>query len=193
VVLRSCVFFLVTICVLTLPGCLVPRKTVSECACFGDVETTRELLKYYVDVNARGYRGYTALVNAEGCYIGSENATRREEITKLLLQHGADPNLATDDGTTALMYAARNGNASVIRRLLRAGATVNARNKEGMTALMFASRTFCNPEAVQLLINAGANLDDREERGLTALDVLDRSYACRDSPTRALLVSGKAQ
>ena len=40
----------------------------------------------------------------------------------LLLKHGADPNLADDDGRTALMIASQHGDGSSVKLLLAAGA-----------------------------------------------------------------------
>jgi ankyrin repeat protein len=56
------------------------------------------LLQYHADVNLRGHRGETALY--ELVYT-----TRNKDLIRQLLAHGADPNIATGDGSTALSVA----------------------------------------------------------------------------------------
>jgi hypothetical protein len=90
---------------------------------------------------------------------------------KLLLEHGADPKLNTDDGTTPLMVAAgigwvegvtyewtRDANDETVKMLLDLGIDLNLHNSEGRTALMGAAHKGRN-EIVQLLVDRGADLD----------------------------------
>ena len=44
------------------------------------------------------------------------------EVVRLLLEAGADKDVADDDGATALMEAAYRGHVEVVRLLLEAGA-----------------------------------------------------------------------
>ena len=55
-----------------------------------------------------------------------------------LLLHGADVNIQTRYGNTALMLAAFNGHLSCVEYLLSRGADVKKRNSAGNTALMLA-------------------------------------------------------
>src|SRR4051812_31066062 len=50
-----------------------------------------------------------------------------------LLQRKVDPNAAEVDGTTALHWAVRNGDATLVDRLLRAGANATVANRYGIT------------------------------------------------------------
>ena len=60
---------------------------------------------------------------------------------------------------TALMYAARGGHATVLRRLLEPnGVNVDERNKEHATALYIACREG-HTECVRLLVEAGADVN----------------------------------
>ncbi len=85
-----------------------------------------------------------------------------------VLSTGLSVNTADNDGETALMEAAEDDSAEVVRLLLRNGANVNAADEDGVTALMRAAdegRT----EVVRILIAAGADLNTRNKEGKTAL------------------------
>ena len=57
----------------------------------------------------------------------------------MLLNAGADVELAKDNGFTSLMKASQNGHEHVARALLENGAAVNSQNNKGWTALMWAA------------------------------------------------------
>ena len=65
------------------------------------------------------------------------------EMVRLLLKHGADPNLKGADDWTPLMWAARNTKAGteadIVLELLEAGASVSDRSKIGYTPLHVAA------------------------------------------------------
>lgn len=86
-----------------------------------------------VSPNVRGPENATPLILSSG--IGSE------EVAALLLKHGADPNMQSDEGHTALMTVSDSEieNESFVNLLLNANADVNIVNKIGMTALHSAS------------------------------------------------------
>jgi ankyrin repeat protein len=60
------------------------------------------------------------------------------DIVELLLGRGADPNLKSDEETTALMCAAGKGDLRMVDALIHHGAEINARDAEGETALSWA-------------------------------------------------------
>ena len=60
---------------------------------------------------------------------------------RLLLDSGADKNLAEKHGCTALMFASQNGHLEVVRLLLVSGAGKNLARNNGSTALMLASQS----------------------------------------------------
>ena len=60
---------------------------------------------------------------------------------ELLLARGAQVNARSNDGATALHYAASGGDADVVRILLQAGADPNAKTADGASPAAWAERT----------------------------------------------------
>jgi len=96
-------------------------------------------------------------------------------LMKLLLEHGADPKIATDFGDTALTVAGGIGwvegvtyehspkeNVEAVRMLLDLGLDPNAANHDGRTPLMGAAHKGRN-EVIQLLVDRGAKIDARDK------------------------------
>jgi uncharacterized protein len=97
---------------------------------------------------------------------------------QMLVARGADVN-AKDSwrGQTALMWAAAENHAELIKVLLAGGAAVDARSKGNFTALMFAVRQDAR-EAVRLLVAAGAdvNLTGPNGQDVLRLAITNRHY-----------------
>ena len=92
-------------------------------------------------------------------------ATTSAEITKLLLDHGANPNLrAKTDATPVLSTKG----ADVIALLIAAGADVRARSKLGETALM-ETAIRGDIAGTRLLLDKGADVNAADHRGYTPL------------------------
>ena len=97
-------------------------------------------------VNARNDAGGTALM-----YAVDDVAK-----TKLLLERGADPNLRSGEGRTALMIAVANsGSFPVVKLLLEKGADAKLSLPDGRGALALAA-TSLDPQVLQLLLDRGA-------------------------------------
>ena len=112
----------------------------------------------------------------DGCTHKGMNALmfssiyRNFEVTKFLIdQGGADLNMQTQDGTTALIFAASNGHLKIVTLLVNNGAETNLVDKFGATALMYAcEKGFF--EIVKILIQKDAtNLNSKDYNGSTSL------------------------
>ena len=88
----------------------------------------------------------------------------------LLLQAGADVNEADANGNTALIVAARMGQADIVRRLLEAGAGVDPANNAGLTALHMAVEAG-NVGITGMLLEKAPQLDRLENGGFTPLSI----------------------
>jgi ankyrin repeat protein len=135
------------------------------------------LLEVGADVEAQTVLGATALFPA---------ATTSAEITKLLLEHGANPNARAKSGATPILMTR---GADVIGLLLAGGAEARAQSKAGETALMEAAIRG-DVAGAKLLLDKGAEVNAADHRGFTAL-LLAAQYD-GDSPelVRLLLSRG---
>ena len=103
------------------------------------------------------------------------DAARRNDSQGALaeLRSGADVNVASADGTTALHWAVHNDDVELVKRLLDAGANANASNQFGATPLTEAA-VVGNAEVVERLVAAGADVNARGKDGQTPLMVMAR-------------------
>lgn len=100
------------------------------------------------------------------------NGERAEALT--LLASGTDVNVTLGDGSTALLYAAYNGDAELVAKLLAAGADPNMRNEYGSFPLSEAVQNG-NVEVIELLLEHAADPNLGNLEGETALMVAARS------------------
>jgi ankyrin repeat protein len=95
-------------------------------------------------------------------------------VMRLLLDHGADPNIATNVGVTPLQVAAgigwvegvthewsKEANVEAVKMLLKLGNDPNAQAQTGRTALHGAAHKGAT-QVIQVLVDAGARLDQRD-------------------------------
>jgi ankyrin repeat protein len=110
-------------------------------AFLSNLECVKELLRLGADVNYRFGQGETALLWAADAPRGPRGSIhsplkltkptkpdprlvqRNLEIVRLLIRHGADVNVVSDDGDTALGYARCYNKVKIAQLLVRAGAT----------------------------------------------------------------------
>lgn len=86
---------------------------------YGHVEVVREMLGTKVDVNHINRLGWTALLEA---IILGDGGAAHTEIVRLLLRHGAKPELADHQGVTPLMHARQRGQLHIAAMLQATGA-----------------------------------------------------------------------
>jgi len=103
------------------------------------------------------------------------------EVMRILLENGADPNIATSQGTTALMAASgvnwipgqtysrsEADYAEAVKLCLERGADVNAANSLGFTAMHGAANRGWE-SIIQVLADHGAKLDVKDNAGRTPM------------------------
>lgn len=101
------------------------------------------------------------------------------EVMHLLLEHGADPNIETDEGSTALMAAAgvnwvggqtftegEEALLEAVKLCLELGGDVNHANSMGLTAVHGAANRGSD-DIIQFLYDHGAKLDAPDKEGRT--------------------------
>jgi ankyrin repeat protein len=117
-------------------------------------------------------------------------------LMRLLLDHGADPSLTTNDGATPLMAAAginwvvaqtySRSNAEYLeaaRLCLERGSDVNAVNSQGLAAIHgAANRGF--DAMIELLAANGAKLDVKDKQGRTPMTFAEGVFLAVQPPVR---------
>jgi uncharacterized protein len=106
---------------------------------------------------------------------------------RLLSAKGADVNAAEPDGTTAIMYAASNGDLELVRALIKAGANVKLANQFGTSAIT-ESAIIGSAPIIEALLKAGADPNFKTPNGETPLMSAARSG--KMDAAKALLDAG---
>lgn len=104
----------------------------------------------------------------------TKKARPYEEIAKLLLARGADPNSPGGIYGSPLQAASFNGHTAIVEMLLNLGVDVNARGGRYGTALQAAAKSK-NIEIVRLLLRSGADVNVEGGVHGTAMDAV---YCC---------------
>jgi ankyrin repeat protein len=152
-------------------------------------------------VNTTPFRGFyqvsSSWVNFDG-QTAFIRAALSGDITlmRLLLEHGADPNIKTYEGTSALMAAAgvnwvvaqtfsRSDDEylEAAKLCLEKGADVNAVNKQGFTAMHGATNRGFD-KMVQLLADRGSKLDVKDSQGRTPMNYAEGVFLAVQPPVR---------
>jgi len=125
-------------------------------AYFGKIEAVKYLLKAGADLNSpsKNSLGVTPLQSAV--------AGGHREITHLLLEAGANPNVREGDGNTPLHTAAFNGDIEIVRNLIFGGADLEAINLKKEKPLDLAVKNGHNE--VVVLLKAGITRQFRGSR-----------------------------
>ncbi|MYH31893.1 MAG: hypothetical protein F4137_24330 [Acidobacteria bacterium] len=153
-----------------------------------DLELARALVAHGADVDARQTAeprdGYRNMLNRSGAtpFLLAAKAVDLE-MMRLLLEMGAEPLVANEDGTTALLVAAGVGIWSssespgsagealeAVKLMVELGDSVSTVDDNGDAALHGAVMRG-SPELVLYLLEHGAALDPVNERGWTPLTI----------------------
>jgi uncharacterized protein len=118
------------------------------------------------------------------------------EVMRLLLASGADPNIATTQGTTALMAAAginwipgqtyshsEADYVAAVKLCLERGADVNESNSLGFTAMHGAANRGWE-SVIQILADHGARLDVKDKEGRTPMTFAEGIFLAVRPPVR---------
>ncbi|HYR83121.1 MAG TPA: ankyrin repeat domain-containing protein [Terriglobia bacterium] len=117
-------------------------------------------------------------------------------LMRLLLEHGADPNVVTKEGSTALMAAAginwvvaqtfsrsNEEYLEAVKLCLERGGDINAVNSQGFTAMHgAANRGF--DAMIKLLAANGAKLDIKDKQGRTPMTFAEGVFLAGQPPVR---------
>lgn len=168
-----------------IPGA-VPTGSVDS------LDLVRQLLQHGANVNARlqkepkdGFRNLLNRIGATPFLLAAKSVDI--PLMRLLLEHGADPALTTEDGTTALMAAAGVGiwapgenpgteeeAVAAVKFVYEAkGGLATDVDKNGETALHGAIYRAGSIAIAKFLIDKGARLDAKNAKGWTPLIVAD--------------------
>jgi uncharacterized protein len=162
------------------------RPAPPEKDTLSDLDLIKALIDHGANLNARltkkiPLRGQPSFDGRWANAVGATpfwRAAQSDDVTvmKLLVEHGADPLMATNDHTTPLMVAAGVGWSDgqshgsqadapeALKLCLGWGGDVNAVNDEGYTALHGASFRGAN-QVVQFLADHGAKMDVKNKEG----------------------------
>src|SRR5947199_316675 len=88
--------------------------------------------------------------------VADAGMKRDTAAIRAMMQRHADVNVPQNDGTTALMWAARYDDVDAADLLIRAGAKVSVSNRDGATALQLAAING-STAMLEKLIKAGAD------------------------------------
>lgn len=162
---------------------------IFSAAASGDIASIDREAKRGADLNAVGS---VAGSRSTMTPLMAASMNGHDAAVKKLLELGASPETRSDDGRTAIIYAAGWGNSACVEALLAKGARVDARGDDGWTAIMLASARG-DLDRLQALLAAGANVDMRNKWSQTALLIaaqagaVDRVRALLDAGARATI------
>lgn len=123
-------------------------------------------------------------------FIASQNG--HVEIVRVLLDGGADTEIATSNAVTPLLVASSNGHAQVVKVLLKANANVEQVRSIGFTALLSASQ-FGHSAIVGMLLVSGADPNHADLNGFTPLHLSSVTLGPQSEDIAKILLLFKAE
>jgi ankyrin repeat protein len=151
-----------------------------------EVPPTRRFVTPLGDLSWVDFTGQTAFLRA--------SLAGDITVMRLLLEKGADPNIATFAGTTALMAAAgvnwmtgqtftesKEALMEAVQLCLDKGGDVNAKNSMGVTAVIGAANRGSD-DILEFLVKKGARLDIKDKEGRTPLVWAEGVFLATNAP-----------
>src|SRR4051812_34085593 len=138
---------------------------------FGPPELIRTLVDAGAKVNVQDYRSFTPLM------LAAANDHANPEIVKLLLTHGGDTQIKGRAGETASDWAAKFGDAAVIRALGTSAATSKTAAANGMPSTEHPDVLTAVQRSVSLL-----------ERATSQFVSKAGCFACHEQPSASFAV-----
>ena len=157
------------------------QRPLHSAAISGHAEIVALLIQKGAAVDAKDRKGRSPLVSF-AAFGGTNN-----EIAKMLLSAGADPNVEDENLVDALNYAVHVGNVDLGKLLIAAHADMNHGTGIGESALQ-AAAFHSRYEFAKILIAAGADVNQMDKHGKTPLD-----YAGDNAAMRELLIDAGAK
>ncbi|KAJ9269877.1 hypothetical protein DTO212C5_4051 [Paecilomyces variotii] len=151
-------------------GDIIAGTPIQAAAGSGHIGTIHLLIDHGTRVD--GVHGSSALRSA--------SAGGQQEVVRMLLSHGADPNARSSDSGTALQSASSNGHTDIVRLLINSGANVKAENDldpEGTNPYyiihnaLHKATSGGHGDIAHILIDHGIDIDAHNHRHETALQV----------------------
>ncbi len=146
------------------------RTPLMAAAGLGQAETVRDLLAAGAEIDAR--------IDTAATFPDAAEVLERRR------KEGGSAFQLQDEGATALMLAARNGQVEVVRQLVAAGAGLDLRDAQGQSAVALAIRAG-HAEIADLLKASGAS-----QEGLTGASLLAAVKRGDADEVAALLAAG---
>eukprot|EP00903_Cladosiphon_okamuranus_P022139 g20360.t1 len=138
-----------------------PRNALHDAASLGSMAATVAILSSEpFDIDESDPQGFTPLMHA--AFAG------HTDVTRVLLNRGANVFITEDQGATALFFSVQQGHLDVARLLVQAGSDVETRSIIGHTPLFKAAMKGYT-EMARVLVGAGANPNNRGPSGTTPL------------------------
>lgn len=142
----------------TFDGQALAIRAASE----NNVSLVKKLIKAGLDVNQ-------ADVDSKNTLLHAVAVNGSEDVAKILLKHGANPNLQNIDNYSPLHFAVSNNNTSIAKVLLEYEANPNQGNKYGQTPMHLAVFRG-NTSIAKVLLENGANPNQGDNNGISPLD-----------------------